>query len=485
MLLRRLLGWFDDRVGGARFGSKALQKVFPNHWSFLLGEVALYCFIILVLTGIYLTFFFEPSSREVLYQGEYQPLRDVEMSAAYASALDISFGVRAGLVMRQMHHWAALLFVAAMSVHLMRVFFTGAFRRPRELNWVVGLTLLVLGIGNGFFGYSLLDDLLSGTGVRVAYSIALSIPFIGPQVAFAVFGGEFPDDAIIPRFYTLHVLILPAIIGLLVGIHLALVWRQRHTQFPGRKRTEDNVVGIRVWPAFAFKSIGLLFLTGAVVAGLGGWAQINPIWAYGPFKSTEAVAAVTSASQPDWYMGWLDGALRLFPGWETRIGGFMIPNPFFPGVLLPTIAFGVLYLWPWIEARYRKDREPHNLLERPRDAPLRTAIGAAGLAGFTVLFFAGSNDVLAGAFELEPESVTNVFRVAFFVVPALVFFITRAVCRDLQRSGEQPGRGLPHVRLVRRGERVDAEPASEPQLLNDEPDAELTSTTSAPGNTEP
>ncbi len=459
MLLRRLLGWLDDRVGGARFGSKALEKVFPNHWTFLLGEIALYCFVILVLTGVYLTFFFEPSTREVVYDGDYAPLQGVEMSAAYASSLAISFEVRAGLVMRQMHHWAALLFVASMSVHLMRVFFTGAFRRPRELNWIIGLTLLVLGIGNGFFGYSLLDDLLSGTGVRVAYATALSIPLIGPDLAFAVFGGEFPDESIIPRFYTLHVLILPAIIGLLVAVHLALVWRQRHTQYPGGPRREDNVVGIRAWPGFAMKAAGLMFVTSAVVAALGGLAQINPIWTYGPFRSTEAVAAVTSASQPDWYMGWIDGALRLFPGWETRIGGYMIPNPFYPGVLLPTLAFGVLYLWPWIEARYRKDREPHNLLERPRDAPLRTAIGAAGLAGFVVLFFAGSNDVIAGAFELGPESVTNAFRVLFVVAPLVTFFVTRKICRDLQRSGAKPLQGLPHHRIVREGEELVSLPA--------------------------
>jgi ubiquinol-cytochrome c reductase cytochrome b subunit len=457
MLLGRLLGWLDDRVGGARFGSKALKKVFPNHWTFLLGEIALYCFVVLVVTGVYLTFFFEPSSRVVVYDGEYEPLRGVEMSAAFKSAMDISFEVRAGLVMRQMHHWAALLFIASMSVHLMRVFFTGAFRRPRELNWIVGLTLLVLGIANGFFGYSLLDDLLSGTGVRVAYSIALSVPFLGPALAFAVFGGEFPAEEIIPRFYVLHILILPAAIATLIGVHLALVWRQRHTQYPGGDRTEHNVVGIRAWPAFAMKSTGLMFITAGVIAGLGGLAQINPIWVYGPFRSDIAVTAVTSASQPDWYMGWVDGALRIFPGWETRVGDYMIPNPFFPGVLLPTIAFGVLYLWPFLEARFRHDHEPHHLLERPRDAPVRTAIGAAGLAGFTILFLAGSNDVLAATFELAPETVTLIFRVLVIVLPVLVFFVTRRICRDLRRSGARPIRDRGRTRLVRRGERIEAE----------------------------
>jgi ubiquinol-cytochrome c reductase cytochrome b subunit len=428
--------------------------VFPNHWTFLLGEIALYCFVVLVLTGLYLTFFFEPSSRVVVYHGEYAPLRGVEMSAAYASALDISFHVRAGLVMRQMHHWAALLFIGAISVHMMRVFFTGAFRRPRELNWVIGLTLLVLAIANGFFGYSLLDDLLSGTGVRVAYSIALSIPFVGPDVAFAVFGGEFPAEAIIPRFYTLHVLILPALIGILVGLHLALVWRQRHTQFPGGGRTEHNVVGIRAWPGFAMKSAGLMLVTAAVIAALGGVAQINPIWVYGPFRSTTAVSAVTSASQPDWYMGWLDGALRLFPALETRVGGYMVPNPFFPGVLMPTLAFGVLYLWPFLEARRRHDHEPHHLLERPRDAPVRTAVGAAGWAAYVVLFVAASNDVLAGVFEVAPETVTAVLRVAVLVVPVAVFVVTRKICRALQRSEDGSLTEFAQVHLVRRDGRI-------------------------------
>jgi ubiquinol-cytochrome c reductase cytochrome b subunit len=472
MLLRRLLRWFDDRVGGARFGSKALEKVFPNHWTFLLGEISLYCFIVLVLTGVYLTFFFEPSTREVVYNGAYAPLRGVTMSAAYASALDISFHTRAGLVMRQMHHWAALLFIASMSVHLMRVFFTGAFRRPRELNWLIGLTLLVLGIANGFFGYSLLDDLLSGTGLRVAYSIALSIPLIGPEVAFALFGGEFPSASIIPRFYTLHVLILPAIIATLIGLHLALVWRQRHTQYPGGVRREDNVVGIRAWPGFAMKSGGLMMITAGLIALLGGVAQINPIWVYGPFRSTVAVSAVTSASQPDWYMGWVDGALRLFPGWETRVGGYMIPNPFYPGVLLPTIGFGVLYLWPFLEAHFREDRGAHNLLERPRDVPLRTAIGAAGVAGYIVLFFAASNDVIAGVFEVAPETVTNTFRVLFFVFPIVTFFVTRKICRDLKRTGERPLQGLPRTRLVRRDGRVESEPLEELEAVAGPPAGE-------------
>jgi ubiquinol-cytochrome c reductase cytochrome b subunit len=324
--------------------------------------------------------------------------------------------------------------VAAMVVHLMRVFFTGAYRRPRELNWVVGVTLLLLAIGNGFFGYSLLDDLLSGTGVRVANAIALSVPVVGSSLAFLLFGGEFPTDAMIPRFFFLHVFVVPAAIAVLLTAHLGMVWRQKHTQFPGPGRTEENIQGSRLWPSYALRSVGLLFLVTAVLAGLGGLAQINPIWLYGPFRTAVSATAVTSASQPDWYMGWLDGALRLWPAWEIRAFGFTIANPFFPGVLLPTVTFGVLYAWPWLAARRTKDVRPtYHLLDRPRDAPVRTAFGAAAFTFFTVLFVAGSNDVIAGATQVPPEDLTWLLRVAAFVLPVLVFVVTMAVCRELQR----------------------------------------------------
>jgi ubiquinol-cytochrome c reductase cytochrome b subunit len=339
--------------------------------------------------------------------------------------------------MRQMHHWAALVFIAAIVLHLCRVFFTGAFRRPRELNWMVGVTLLVLSIANGFFGYSLLDDLLSGTGVRVGYSIALSIPVVGTWLAFLFFGGEFPATSFLTRFFVLHVLLLPAlIVGLLVA-HLAILWRQKHAQFRGPGRSERTITGSRLWPSYALKSTALFFLVAGVLAGLGGLAQINPVWLYGPYDPMRAAAA-TAGSQPDWYVGWLDGALRIMPGWEIRAFGHTIANPFFPGVLLPGLTFGALYLWPFLERRLTKDTAPHNLLDRPRDRPLRTATGAAALAFYAILFFAGGNDVLAALTQIAPETITNIFRVALFAAPAAVFVVTRGICRNLARSGVHP-----------------------------------------------
>src|ERR1051325_2731606 len=301
VITKRLARWFDDRLGASSFARSALNKVFPDHWSFMLGEIALYAFVVLVLTGTYLAFFFSTGTQEVVYHGSYVPLRGVHMSEAYASVVRLSFDVRAGLVMRQTHHWAANLFVAAIVLHLCRIFFTGAFRRPREINWIIGVTLLLLGIFNGFSGYSMPDDLLSGTGLRIAYSIALSIPLVGTWIAFLTFGGEVPADQIIHLLFILHVFIVPALLATLIGVHLALIWHQKHTQFPGKGRTESNVVGSRLYPTYTAKSVGLFFAVAAVLAGMGGLFQINPIWLYGPFEPS----SVLSPAQPDWYLGWL------------------------------------------------------------------------------------------------------------------------------------------------------------------------------------
>jgi ubiquinol-cytochrome c reductase cytochrome b subunit len=437
MIVRRLARWIDERLGTAKFARKALGKVFPDHWSFMIGELAMYAFLILVLTGLYLTFFFVPDSREVVYHGSYKPLQGVHMSEAYRSTLRLTFDVRAGLVMRQIHHWAALVFVGAVVAHLMRIFFTGAFRKPREVNWIVGMTLLILAIANGFTGYSLPDDLLSGTGLRIAYSIVLSIPLAGEWMAFLIFGGEFPTNDIISRLFVIHILVIPVAIAMLLTVHLAILVRQKHTQWRGPGRTERNVIGTRLWPTFTAKTLGLFFMVFAVLAALGGLAQINPVWLYGPFEP----AAVSAGSQPDWYVGWLEGALRLFPGWEIRAWGFEIPNPFFPAVLLPGIVFGVLYLWPFLEARFTHDTAEHHLLDRPRDKPVRTAIGVASLAFLTILFFAGGNDVIAARFNLSISGVTWAFRVLVLVLPPAAGYLAYRLCKELQerdRAGPEP-----------------------------------------------
>ncbi len=358
------------------------------------------------------------------------------MSRAYRSVLRISFDVRAGLVMRQMHHWAALVFVAAIVVHLARVFFTGAFRRPREINWMVGVTLLLLAIFNGFAGYSLLDDQLSGTGLRIAYSVALSVPLIGTWIVSLIFGGEFPGPDLIERLFVLHILIVPVVIGILIAVHLAILMRQKHTQFAGPGRREGNVVGERMWPTYAIKALALFFITVAVLAALGGLAQINPVWLYGPFDPAE----VSSYSQPDWYMGWLEGALRLMPAWEVRALGYEIPNPFVPGALLPGLTFVLLYGWPYLEARVSGDRDEHHLLDRPRDRPVRTALGVATITFYLLLFLAGGSDLLATTFEVSLDRLTWAFRVLVVIAPAGIGYLAWRICRDLA-GDRRPARG--------------------------------------------
>ena len=407
--------WIDERLGVAKGGRTFLDKIFPDHWSFLLGEIALYSFVVLILTGIFLSLYYVPSAQEFIYHGVYKPLDGSKVSAAFASTVNLSFVVRSGLVIRQMHHWAADVFVGAIAVHMCRVFFTGAFRKPRELNWMVGVTLLTLALVNGFLGYSLPDDLVSGTGLRIMFSIVLSIPIVGTYLATFLFGGNFPGDgSIIPRMFIIHVLILPVIIGGLIAAHLGLLVRQKHTQFPGHGRTEGNVVGSPMYPTFMAKTTGFLFMVAGVLWALGGLAQINPIWQFGQYEPYK----ISYAVQPDWYMGWLDGALRIMPPIEITGLGHTIPLVvFLPAVLFPGLCFGLFYAWPFVEARVTGDRAEHNLLDRPRMRPKRTAIGAAALAFFFTLFGASSTDVLANYFQISLNEVLWFFRFAVYRHP--------------------------------------------------------------------
>jgi len=397
----------------------------------MIGEIALYSFIVLLATGVFLTLYFVPSGQDVVYHGVYAPLDGQTVSAAFKSTVDLSFIVRGGLLMRQMHHWAANIFVGSIVVHMLRVFFTGGFRRPRELNWFIGVTLMILAIMNGFLGYSIPDDLVSGTGIRIAYSILESIPFVGSYLATLLFGGVFPGNgSIIPRFYVLHVLILPLIIFGLLGAHLGLLVKQKHTQFKGNGAREDNVVGAPLWPTFMIKTTGFLFLTTAVSILLGAFVQINPIWLYGPYIPFH----VSYAVQPDWYMGWLDGALRVMPSWEIHLPGHMVPNAFFPSVLLPGITFNIMMAWPWIEAKFTGDNVEHHILDRPSQRPVRTAIGASVLAFYFVLFGASATDVLANYLSVSLNVVLLSFRVLCVVVPLVVYPVTYKICTEMSHT---------------------------------------------------
>ncbi|MGP3956797.1 cytochrome bc1 complex cytochrome b subunit [Nonomuraea sp. 3N208] len=420
----------DDRIGGAAFLKKAMRKVFPDHWTYLLGEIALYSFVVVLLTGVFLTFFYKPAMQEVVYNGAYVPLRGVRMSAAYASTLEISFEVRGGLLMRQMHHWATLVFLAAIVAHLLRNFFTGAFRKPRDLNWLIGVLLFVLVMFNGLFGYSLPDDLLSGAGLRILHGVTLSIPLVGTYLAAFLFGGEFPGDDIISRLYSLHVLLIPGLLLLLIPLHaVVLTWRQTHTQFRAKGLSDRVVRGAPFFPAFMAKTTVFFLWVLGVVALLATVFQVNPIWLYGPYVPS----TVSAGSQPDWYMGFLEGALRIMPPWELTLFGYTVTmSVLIPALVAPGLLFTALAVYPFAERWITRDNAIHHLLDRPREAPTRVGIGIAGIVYYGVLWLAGGNDLIASTFHISLNATTWIFRVAFVAGPVLGFLVARRIAIGLR-----------------------------------------------------
>ena len=426
--------WLDDRFHGARGFRVFMRKVFPDHWSFMLGEIALWSFVVLLLTGTFLSFFFVPSTSEVLYHGSYVKLNGIKMSEAYASTLRISFDVRGGLLIRQIHHWAADLFMAALIIHMLRMFFTGAYRKPREVNWLIGIVLFSVGLLEGLFGYSLPDDQLSGAGLRIFEGVLQGIPIVGTYLAFFLFGGPFPGHDIVPRMYIIHVLLIPGLILALITAHLFIMVHQKHTQMPGLGNTERNVNGQPFYPYFMAKGgAWFFFIFGALVL-LSTFAQINPIWLYGPYTPV----AISSASQPDFYMGILEGSLRMMPAWEINFLGHTLSlSVLIPFALPLTIVLGGAALWPFFEQWATGDKSWHNVNDRPRNAPVRTAVGVAAITFYGVLWAEGANDVLADFLHIPLYTVTWISRVLVFVGPVLAYVITKRVCLGLQRKDRE------------------------------------------------
>jgi ubiquinol-cytochrome c reductase cytochrome b subunit len=447
----RFTGWaanyIDERTSISGAVKEFGRKIFPDHWSFMLGEVALYSFVVILLSGTFLTFFFQASMTPVIYEGSYVPLKGIEMSAAMASTLDISFDIRGGLLMRQVHHWAALLFVASIGLHMLRVFFTGAFRKPREINWMIGFVLFILAMAEGFTGYSLPDDLLSGNGLRIIDGMVKGIPVIGTWISYLLFGGEFPGFDIVGRLYVLHILLLPAILVAALGVHLILMVVNKHTQFAGPGRTNENVVGVPIMPVFAAKAGGFFFIIFGVIMLIASTFQINPIWAYGPYDPSP----VSAGTQPDWYIGFADGALRLVPpGWEVELGVYTLSlNIMIPLLILP-IFLALVAFYPFIEAWVTGDKREHHIADRPRNAPTRTAIGAAGVTFYAVLWAAASSDLIATHFKLTIEGVIVGCQVLLIVAPIIAYFVTKRICLALQKKDREIAlHGFESGRIVR------------------------------------
>jgi len=439
--------YIDERTSISGLVKELGRKIFPDHWSFMLGEVALYSFIAILLSGTFLTFFFQPSMAEVHYDGSYVPLKGLQMSAAYSSALDISFDIRGGLLFRQIHHWAALLFISSIGLHMLRIYFTGAFRKPRELNWVIGFVLFVLALAEGFTGYSLPDDLLSGNGLRIIDGMLKGIPVVGTWISYLLFGGEFPGTDIVARLFTLHILLLPAILVAALGVHLLLMVVNKHTQFAGPGRTNENVVGVPVLPVFAAKAGGFFFVVFGVIVLIASFFTINPIWNYGPYDPSP----VSAGTQPDWYIGFADGALRLVPpGWEFVLWDRTWSFNIIAVVLVLVVFLGLVAFYPFIEGWITGDKREHHIADRPRNAPTRTAIGAAGVTFYAVLWAAASSDLIATHFKVSLEGVIHVLQALFFLGPIIAFFVAKRVCIGLQKKDREIAlHGYESGRIVR------------------------------------
>lgn len=379
-------------------------RLFPDRWSAWLGRIALYSFVVVLLSGVFLMIHYEPSTTQVVYDGPYQLLRGTGMSEALASTLALSFEVRGGLLMRQVHHWGTLVMSAAVMLHLLYLFFTGAFRGPHRRRWVVVVLTLVTTMAAGFTGAVLPDDLLSGTSLAILDGVVKATPVLGTWLSYLLFGSSFPGD-VIPRLFPLHVYVLPAVLAVLFSVN--------------RERASSRL-----------KSGGFFLIVSGCLLVMGATMTINPVWLYGPADPANASAGAS----PEWYLAFLDGALRLAPsGWEF----VWLDRTWTPAVLVPVIAgsmfFVVVAAYPFLDARLNRGRR---FLERPRDNPVRTGVGVAGMTFYGVLWLAASADTLAVRFHLTIEGVLHTFQVLVLLGPVIAFEVTRRLCLGL-RNREQ------------------------------------------------
>lgn len=379
---RGAMAWFDERVGLAGFYEKFGRKAFPVHTSFFLGEMAAFSFFILVVTGAYLGLIYIPSNVEIDYGGQQLP-------EAYASVKLIE-SIPVANLFRTVHAWSAHLLIASVVLHAMRIFFTGTYRKPRELNWVIGVVLLGLTLMAGFVGYSLPYDSYAVTATGVGYSIARSIPLVGNIAAELFFGGIYPTLGSLPRLYTIHVFIVPALLALVIGLHLLLVIKQKHTQ-PGyaRKLAEPGrVLGVPLWPYQAILAGQLLLFMFGGLFLLSAFVPIRPIDAYGP------PGPETPEVKPDWYLLWVYGFLKLVPRQvQLTLGPFNIGPEFIGGLVFPALFLGVITIVPWLDRTNRSGKR-YEYLEPPRQAPLRVACGVGFLVYIATLFLAAFYDQL-------------------------------------------------------------------------------------------
>jgi cytochrome b-561 len=374
-------GWWQDRLDLPKFSEKFLQKAFPAHPTFLFGEMALFSFVLLVVTGLILGMEYEPSVRLVDLFGEKVP-------AAYASIVRIDLALF-GQIVRNAHHWAAQLMIASLMAHLLRVYFTGAYRNPREINWLIGLILMLVTFMAAFTGYLLPYSEFSVTATSIGFFMAKSAPWIGDLAARLLFGGEFPSDQTIPRFFFYHVMVIPLVIAVLIGAHMVLLVQQKHTEPLAHRRAPESeggrkLIGIPLWPHQVLFSLTFFFILSGLIILVSTYIPINPVEQFGPPQPG------TPQMRPEWYFLVIYGMLKLIPGTlDFSFLGAHIIQETVGGILFPTLIIAVLALLPWL------DRSPSRVhyMANPLHRPWTTGLGLTGLTFFGLLGIAGYIDI--------------------------------------------------------------------------------------------
>ena len=403
--------WLDERLDIARLSNKFLRKAFPVHHSFFLGEITLFAFITLLITGIFLTFNFEASSRLVDANGQMVP-------AAYASILYID-SLPVGAVIRSAHHWSAHIMIAAAFLHLIRILLSGAYKKPREVNWFVGLGLIGLAIVTAFTGYALPNDAFAEAATKVGYNIALAVPWIGEWIAQVVFGGSFPTERSIPRLTMIHALWLPLLLLGLIGVHLLVMIKQKHTQPAyAEEVAPGKILGVPLMPHQALMMGAIFLIYMGLVFVLAGLMPAHPVEAFGPPSPTADVDPT-----PDWYFFWIYGILKMIPNsWEFTLWGGVFGPQFWGGVLIPGLLGGVAALLPFLDTRKTKMR----YVELPSHHPWRTG----SVIGLLVFFIVAT---MAGYMEGLNLSISLLWTL-LIGGPILATVVTYAIMTALYRA---------------------------------------------------
>ena len=428
--------WLEERLHISRLNDKFLRKAFPVHHSFFLGEITLFSLIILILTGVILALSYEPSNS--LVTNSFDPGTAAKpnlIPAAFHSALKIN-AMPFGDMLRRIHHWTANIMVAAAVIHMMRIYFTGAFKKPREINWWIGMMLLIFSALTAVTGYILPYDNYAYNTVKVVYGIVASIPWVGQWVAQAAFAGAFPGEGIIPRIYGYHIMLLPAILIALTAAHMVIMIKQKHTQPQYAKRIAyKKIVGVPLMTQQTPIMLLLALVFAGIIVLFSAFIPVHPVEFFGP-PSTTPINNI----KPDWYLLWVFGLLAIIPSFEIHLWGGAIGAEFVGAIVMPTVVLVAMFAVPMLD----RARDSQYYAENPTNHPVRLAAGVAFMAMLLVMSVAGYKPELISANILTTANANAILWILTVVIPAVCYFGVLGIVRGIRslREADERDRAL-------------------------------------------